>query len=133
MNREILQYQAYKNQLEQMSEYLKQLESQKQAIEGAIEALDDIKKSKNKTRILAAIASWIFVEATLENNSQVIVNAGANTSVKKDIEETKESLKKDLENIDNYIRDITIQKSQITSIMQIMGSEIMQKQKNKEE
>ena len=133
MNEELMQYQVYKNQLQKITEYLTQIETQKQSIDGAIDALKEIKNTKKQTKILAPIASGIFIEANITNTDEVIAHTGANTVVKKSIEETIESLKKELENIGNYENEIKMQKNQLTQMLSFMGDAIAQKRTSKKE
>jgi len=133
MNEEIMQYQVYKNQLEQIKEYQKQLETQKQTIIGAIEALEEIKKTNKGTRILAPIASGIFVESEISNTQEVVALTGANTVVKKTVPEIVESLHKELENIDRYKAEINMQKMQISNMVDMIQASLIAKKQEERE
>lgn len=133
MNEEIMQYQVYKNQLEQIKTYLAQIDVQKQNITGAIDALNEIKNTKKQTKILAPIASGIFIEANLSNATQVITNTGANTAFKKGIDETIEDLKKEIDNIEKYETNINMQKIQLTQMISTMENAILQKRTSKKD
>ena len=52
------------------------------------QALDDLKTTKTGTEILVPMASGIFIKAELKDNKELAINVGADTVVKKNIEET---------------------------------------------
>lgn len=132
MNEEIMQFQMYQNQLKQITEYTKEIEGHKQNILTAIETLKDIKNTKENTKILAPIANGVFIEASLLNNKEVITIIGANTTVKKNIDDTIEMLNNELFALERHEVEINSQKEEITRVLTHLQNSMIQKEKIKE-
>lgn len=85
---------------EQMNEVQKQAQAVEQQLMELIataQSLEDFKKTSKGDEILVPISSGIFAKATLKENSEFLVNVGANTVVAKDIESTKKLMERQVE------------------------------------
>ena len=76
-------------QMKQLQENAKVLDSQLAELIGVIQSLEDFKSVENKTRLWVPISNGIFTKAELIDNRELMVNVGADVVVKKSAEETK--------------------------------------------
>ncbi len=86
-------------ELQMLDQHIKQLQKQLESVNNQVqetdmvkEILDDIKDVKTGTEILVQVANGIFTKATIKNTQELIVNAGANIAVVKDVAQTKDML-----------------------------------------
>lgn len=87
-----IELQLIDQQMAQLQKQLQQLDSSLLEIEFIKISLDDFKKIKKGSEILAPIANGIFVKADLKENDELIVNVGGNVTVAKSVEDTKKLL-----------------------------------------
>lgn len=116
--------QAYM-ELQMVNQQIKQNQQQTQAVDEqtneliiAIDNLNELKNTKKGSKMLVPLTQGIFAKASLIDNDEVVVNVGAGTSVKKDVDATKMLLEDQLKNI----RDVKIQITSNTE--QLMASVI---------
>lgn len=94
-----MELQVLGQQINQMQKQIQLLENQSIELTLVEQGLEDIKNVKIGTKILVPISSGIFVKAELKDNEELLVNVGANVTVKKDIPSTKQLIKKQLDEI----------------------------------
>lgn len=85
---------------EQMKEIQKQaqiVEQQLMELMATNQSIEDFKKTNKGDEILVPISSGIFAKAELKDNKEFLVNVGADTVVKKDIDSTKKLMEKQIE------------------------------------
>lgn len=80
-------------QIKQLEQQLEAIGEKKQELEAAGESLNDLKKAEKNTKLLTPISEGMFVSATLENNTELVVNVGSNVCVKKTVDEAKAMLR----------------------------------------
>ena len=90
LQQKYMELQMISQQMQQYTKQVEMLENQILDLDSTNEALSDLKKTKEGTKILSPIASGIFVQSKLEDNQEVLVNVGSNTTVKKTIDGAKE-------------------------------------------
>lgn len=86
-----------------------QVERQKADLQIVQQSLDDLKKTKIGNEILVPVSSGIFAKAELKDNSKLLVNVGGNTTVERTIEETKEMLSKQMNEVAKLEKDLEAQ------------------------
>ena len=89
LQQKYMEFQMLDQQIKQMQKQLQMIESQLQELNNTQESLDDLNKIKQGTDFLAPIASGIFVKGKLSENSELLVNVGANVTVSKAVSEVK--------------------------------------------
>lgn len=94
-----MELQVLGQQINQMQKQIQLLENQSIELTLVEQGLEDIKNVKIGTKILVPISSGIFVKAELKDNEELLVNVGANVTVKKDIPSTKQLIKRQLDEI----------------------------------
>ncbi len=82
-----MQFQMVQQHLEQITEYVEQLQLQQREIGVSIEALKELEKAPPKAEVLAPITNGIFFKAELKDNKNLLVNVGADVTVEKNIPE----------------------------------------------
>ncbi len=103
-NQEKLQEQYLK--LQMLHGQIKEIEKQTHLFTNQIseltltaQSLDEFKKLGQGTEILVPINQGMYAKAELKNSKELLVNVGANTSVKKNIEDTKKLITAQIEEI----------------------------------
>ncbi len=94
-----MQLQIIEQQMKQIQKQIQLIESQMNELVTAHQALDDLKKTRDGTKMLVPISNGIFAKAEIKDNAELIVNVGANITVNKDIESTKGLITKQINEI----------------------------------
>lgn len=119
-----MQMQLIEQQMQQVQKQLKLLESQIQELNLTEQAIDDLKTTKTGTEILVPMASGIFVKAELKDNKELAINVGADTIVKKNIEETKKLITGQLEEVTKMHQDLTANLEKLAGSAQTLEKEL---------
>ena len=98
-----LHFKALQQQLQQIQEYQEALHTQQQELENSINGIKELPAVSLDTEILAPIANGIFVKTKLKNNTQLIVNVGANVTVEKSLPEVLILLEQQQKELDEKI------------------------------
>ena len=92
INKELQQLYVHMQMLEQQS---KQLQKQIQSLDQQMEELETVKRALEElqhvpldTEILVPLSGGIFVKAALKDNTNLLVNVGADTGVTKSVPDT---------------------------------------------
>ena len=89
-------------QIKQMQEQLQAVDEKKQEIENAEAGVIQLKGASKGTKMLAPVTDGIFIQATLEDTDDVLVNVGSDICVKKTIDEASKILKEKQHELANY-------------------------------
>ncbi len=106
-----LELQFLDEQMKQIQKQITMLDEQLVELNNTIQALDDFNKTSVGTNILVSLSPGVFANAELKDNKELLVNVGSNIVVKKNVDETKELLKKRLDIIKQY-RDLILAEMQ---------------------
>ncbi len=117
-NARYLQFQQVQEQLQHFNAFLEELLGKKQNILGIIKALEDMSKTKPGQKMLVPLSNGIFVESSIQNTAEVIVNVGSDVCVKKPISETIKLLRKRGADVQKNIAEIE------EAIEQLRGMEL---------
>jgi len=93
------QLKAFQNQIFKMDEQVVEIRL-------AMENLEELKSTQKGKEILVPLTQGIFIKSELKDNEKLIVNVGANITVEKTIEETKDLLKKQIGEISKYKEEL---------------------------
>lgn len=80
-----LQFQQLQKNIEYISEHVQLLNQRSYEIEESKKALEELADVKEGSEIFAPIADGVFIKATLNDNKNLLLNAGADTVVEKNI------------------------------------------------
>ena len=104
MNEEEKKLQEKYMEMKMLEEQMKEIHKQAQVVEQQLvelttttQSLEDFKKTNKGDEILVPISSGIFAKTGLKDNKEFLVNVGADTIVKKDIDSTKKLIEKQAE------------------------------------
>ena len=89
----IVQLQVLQEQVKYLRNQIQQCETQQEELTKTYDALDQLRDVKEGTEIKVPLAGGIFISATLNKVDPVLVNVGANVSVKKSIDDTHALIK----------------------------------------
>ena len=113
-------------QIRQIQKQMQELENQIMEIMYVQQSLDDLKDVKVGKEILVPVSSGIFAKATLKENNELLVNVGANTVVKKDVNSVKELLQGNISEIkkleQHFLQDLQKLSMQAAGIEKEMNS-----------
>ena len=119
----LVQYQQVSEQIQQFNAFYQELANKSAEIQGVIKALEDIKGTKGK-KMLVPISSGIFIHCEMADNSEVIVNVGANVCVKKPIEEARRLLGVRLEDVDKHMMESAVILEQLGEMEARLSTEL---------
>ena len=100
-----MQLQLLQQQVEQITEYVEQLQVQDRELDISLEALTELQKTTVNTEILAPIANGIFFKAELKDNQKLTINVGSEVAVEKTIPEVIRLLEEQKEKITEHIAE----------------------------
>ena len=104
-----IEMKTIEEQMKQIQQQAATLEQQLVELMGVKQGLDDFKKANKGDEILTPVSPGIFAKAELKDNKEFLVNVGANTIVKKDIESTKKLMDKQIEEIRELHSKVMVQ------------------------
>ena len=84
-----MQFQILEQHIKQMQQQAATLNAQLLDLISTTHSLDDLKNVKPGTEILVPISSGVYIKGELKDNKNLIVNVGANTTVRKSLDDTK--------------------------------------------
>ena len=94
-----LRMQIIEQQAAAVQKQIQQLEDQLSELDITKQSLEELEKSKNGAEMLSMLSPGIFVKSRLEDNKDVIINAGGNIAVKKKTGEAKKMIEEQIEEI----------------------------------
>ena len=112
---ELEQFQLLNGQAEQLNQYKELLSQQLSEIELSISSLNEINNIPENAGMLAPVANGIFINASLKDNSKVMVNVGANTVVEKSIPEAIKLLENEKKGLAERLNEAETVLSQLNS------------------
>lgn len=118
-------------ELQLINQHILQLQRQAQLIEEQITefnnislSLDDLKKVKIGSKILVPLSSGIFVKARLEDNNELLINVGANVIIKKDVNKTKELVKKQIMELQKAHKKVVKELENLVEVAETIKTEL---------
>jgi len=125
MQQNYMEMQMLDQQLKQIQQQLHAVEQQSMEVEFVIDALGNISKVEVGSDILVPLSSGIFVKAKLQDNKELIVNVGGNTTVNKTVPEVQEMLKRQVQELGKVKKDLTGKFTELANKMQTLQAELM--------
>ncbi len=125
MQQNYMEMQMLDQQLKQIQQQLHAVEQQSMEVEFVIDALGNISKVEVGSDILVPLSSGIFVKAKLQDNKELIVNVGGNTTVNKPVPEVQEMLKRQVKELGKVKKDLADKFTEFANKMQTIQTELM--------
>ena len=94
-----MEFQVIEQNINQMQKQLEVVTHQLIELNVTNNSLDEFKKISSDKEIFVPLSSGIFAKGVLKENSELLVNVGANVVVKKDIPSTKKLIQNQMEEI----------------------------------
>lgn len=94
-----MQFQVIEQHIKQLQRQLEMVTHQLLELNVTSNSLDDFKKINTGREVFVPLSSGIFAKAVIKDTSELLVNAGANVVVKKDVAETKNLIQRQIEEI----------------------------------
>lgn len=85
--------------IRQIHKHLQDIENQILEVRYLKQSMDDFKNVKEGTEVLVPVSNGIFAKAALNDNKELLVNVGANTVVTKSVNEVKDLMDNNLNEI----------------------------------
>ncbi|MBW3002410.1 prefoldin subunit alpha [Candidatus Woesearchaeota archaeon] len=125
MQQKYMEMQMLDQQLKQVQQQLHAVEQQSMEVESVIDALGNISKVEPGSDILVPLSSGIFIKAKIQDNKELLVNVGGNTTVNKSVPEVQEMLKKQVAELEKVKKDLTEHFTKFADKMQTLQAELM--------
>ena len=125
-----MEFKVLEQHIKQMQAQLEDITHQLIELHSTSNSLDEFKKINAGTEIFLPLSSGIFAKASVKDTSELLVNVGSNTVVKKDVDSAKTLIKNQIEEmkrIQNHmiaeLEKMTAHASQIEAQLQKLVSE----------
>ncbi|MBW3004977.1 prefoldin subunit alpha [Candidatus Woesearchaeota archaeon] len=125
MQQKYMEMQMLDQQLKQIQQQLHAVEQQAMEVEFVIDALGNISKVEPGSDILVPLSSGIFVKAKIQDNKELLVNVGGNTTVNKSVPEVQEMLKKQIAELEKVKKDLVDNFTKFANKMQQLQADLM--------
>lgn len=110
-----IQLQILEQNIKQLQQQITYLNAQIIDMLSTKQGIEDLKSVEAGTDILVQINSGVYAKAKLSDNKTLIVNVGSNTSVEKDISETKKLIEKQIDEMKKLHEQSIQELQQLTS------------------
>jgi len=97
LGKKIIELNLLDSKIKELDQNLAILEKQISELQACQLSLDELKNTKKDSEMLAPIIPGIFAKTKPLNNSELLVDIGAKTLVKKNIDETKKIIQKKID------------------------------------
>ena len=129
MNQELQQkyfeYQVLDQQVKQMHHQLTLMQQQITELVKLGEAIEEISKVKDKTKLFCPLGGGVFVEAELTKKDRVLVNIGADTAAFKSPVDAKKSVDEQIKEINDVISKLESELSETVVKQQELQQDIL--------
>lgn len=122
-----IEYQILNNQIKQISNQIGLLDQQLVELNGMEIGLIDLEKNKVGSSLLVPVGSGVFVEGELKDNKNVFMNVGAGVVVKKNFNETKSMLDKQMQETANVMQQLEMELINLSSRVKEIQGELSKK------
>ena len=106
IQRKYLELQLLSHQVNQMQQQLQALDNQLSMLEKTRENIAGIKEISQNSKAFIPLGQGVFVEGSVSDNENLLVNVGADTIVKKSTAESKEIVEKQIAEVNSMIRQM---------------------------
>ncbi len=103
-NNKYLEMQFLNEQLQQVQQRISLIENQIQQLNDVISNLEEFDKSKEDSEMMFSLGPGLYGKGVLKSK-EILVNIGANIIVKKDIKETINIIKTQIEELNSALED----------------------------
>ena len=119
-----LQFQILDQNIKQIQQQATTLNAQLVELVGATHNLEDLKNVKKGTEILVPISSGVYAKAEIKDNENILVNVGANTNVKKSVDDTKKIIETQIEEMKKLQKQMLEELNHLTTQAALIENEM---------
>ena len=123
MQEKYMKAQMLEQQYKQLQKYLDTFDEQVASIRALVEALGEFSGLKKGDRILAPLTNGIFIRATLDTSSELLINVGQNTIVAKTVPEAVKMLEGQEAEVRKYRAETMKQLEELMRQLEEFGQE----------
>lgn len=109
MQKLYMEFQLLEQQIRHLEKQNESIANHLMELMGTSQSLEDMGKVSNGTEILVPLSSGIYAKADLKDNSNFIVNVGANITLSKDIQSTKKIIEGQISEIKKLKESLMLQ------------------------
>lgn len=125
LQKKYLELQIIIQQINEIQQQLPNIQNQVLELRSLKENITSLKEIKENTESFTPIGYNIFTKAKLQNTNGLLVNVGANIFVIKTVEEAKELIDTQIEEIQNIIKELENKLVGLENSGQVIQSEIL--------
>ena len=127
IQKRVLQFQFMENNLKTLQERAQLVTQRMEDVQRTMIALEDLDKTK-PNKALIPIGSGNFVQGSIENTEEVLVNVGSGIIVRKKKEESKKMLEEEIKDFEKILQDISTNAQAILFELQKIQEDIQKLQ-----
>ena len=125
LQQKYMEMQMIEQQLRQIQQQVTAVDQQSMEIEFIVDSLENLSKVDVGTEVLVPMSSGIFVKAKLQDNKELIVNVGSNTTVNKKIPEVQNMLKEQVKEMNRAKKELSDKFAELAAKMQQLQADLM--------
>jgi prefoldin alpha subunit len=119
-----IEFELLRAEAAEIEKRLMELESQRVELEFVKQSLEDVRGSKEE-ELLVPIGSGTFLRGRLTDDEKVLVNVGANVVIEKTIEEARETLQNQIEQVERAEKNLRMDLERFLKRMREIRPELM--------
>lgn len=124
-----LEFQILNQQVNQLKEQFNSINENINSLKKIEDSLDEIKRVKKDNKILIPLGNNIFIKGKIEKNNEIIIGVGSKTLVKKNLADTKDTIKNQINELNNINTQLEQEISNSILHIEELQKEIIQKSK----
>ena len=128
IQRAYIEFQIIEQQLKQSQQQILLLQQQTEELNILIDNLENLKKLKPNTSSYSHLGPGIAVKTKIEEPDHVLISVGSKTMVKKTIPEAQKSIKKQLDDVQEFTKTLQKEMENLASHAQTLHQRIQEAQ-----
>ncbi|GEM_PF-1572219 len=125
LQQKYLELQTLNQQMQQLHQQSQILEQQRTELLGLSQNLDELDKIKSKSKMYAPLGGGLYVEGMITETKKVLTNVGAGVVVPKTIEETKQIIEEQIDDLQKVIGTVEKRVQEFMKKGQALHKEMM--------
>ncbi len=101
-----LELQTLNQQIQQLHQQSEVLQQQRTELLTLSQSLDELDKVKAQSKMYAPLGGGLYVEGVITETKKILTNVGASVVVPKTIEETKQIIEEQIDDLQNVIEQV---------------------------
>ena len=124
IQKKYMEYQIIGERIKQLQQQLQTAEQQLMEIMATMQSLDDFSTLKENDEILVPVNNGIFAKASLKKENKLLVNVGSSVVVDKSVEETKNLIEKQKDEMEGIRGKIALNLNKLIEKAQSLEKEL---------